>query len=60
MKEKMTLTPDHNTHANDDEDVCLVRNAKHKMPPSIHDHHMRNAFHREFNPDSILTLEKHL
>ena len=38
----------------------VVRNTKFKMPPSIHDHHKRNAFHRDFTRESILELEKDL
>ena len=44
----------------DDDEIIFVRNPKFKMPPQIHDHHKRNAFHREFNRDSILMLEKDL
>ena len=42
----------------DDNDVIVARNSKNRMPPSIHNHHMRNSFLREFNKNSILSLEK--
>jgi len=29
-----------------------------RMPPKIHNHHARNSFFRDFNPESIRQLEK--
>lgn len=49
-----------NTERVETKEYVFQRNSMLRQPPSIHDHHMRNAFLRDFKQESILQLEKNI
>jgi len=60
LPSSMEMDNDGDDELEEGQNYVLVRNQKYKDPPAIHDHAMRNPFGRDFDPNSIMELEKNL